>query len=170
MHWYADAAVTSYHPSRLSEACAAGIRRNTTRARTLNDDELRTVWKAGEADGMFGAFVRIALLTAQRRAKLAAMKWADISEDGEWTIPQEPREKDSAGSLMLPPAALDIIRAQPQIGNNPFVFAGRGDGAVQRVQQVEAAVRCQSVQRQALGVARFEKDRAQPHEPRRRFV
>ena len=52
--------------------------------------------------GTFGAFVRIALLTAQRRAKVLTMRWADVSDEGEWTIPQEPREKDSAGSLMLP--------------------------------------------------------------------
>ena len=39
-------------------------------------------------------------------------------------------KKDSAGSLMLPPVALDIIRAQPQMGDNPFVFAGRDDGSV----------------------------------------
>ena len=29
---------------------------------------------------------------------------------------------------MLPDVALAIIRAQPQLGNNPYVFAGRGDG------------------------------------------
>ena len=60
------------------------------------------------------------------------MRWADISDDGEWTIPQEPREKDSAGSLMLPTAALDIIRAQPRLGENPYVFAARALRADQR--------------------------------------
>ena len=42
------------------------------------------------------------------------MRWADISIDGEWTIPREPREKDTAGSLVLPEAALaDHPRAAP---------------------------------------------------------
>jgi integrase len=36
------------------------------------------------------------------------------------------REKDSAGALHLPKAALDIIRAQPQTGN-PYVFGMRQD-------------------------------------------
>ena len=59
------------------------------------------------------------------------MRWADISDDGEWTIPQEKREKDSAGSLLLPPAALEIIRTQPRLGDNPFVFASaRTDGPI----------------------------------------
>jgi integrase len=30
--------------------------------------------------------------------------------------------------LVLPEAALAIIRAQDRIGDNPYVFAGRGDG------------------------------------------
>ncbi len=55
------------------------------------------------------------------------MRWADIS-GGEWTIPKAPREKDTGGVLMLPKPALDIIEAQRKMGNNPFVFAGRGDG------------------------------------------
>jgi integrase len=128
MNWFATRH-DDYHPPIVR-----GMRRQNpkeqTRERTLTDDELRKVWKAAEDGGTFGAIVRIALLTAQRRAKVIGMRWADLSLDGEWTIPQEPREKDSAGSLMLPSVALDIIKAQPRLGNNPFVFAGRGNGAV----------------------------------------
>src|SRR5207344_2757667 len=43
-------------------------------------------------------------------------------------IPAEDREKGTGGSLVLPAMAIDIIRAQPHFGSNPFVFAGRGDG------------------------------------------
>lgn len=95
--------------------------------RILNDEELREVWKAAEANGTFGAFVRVALLTTQRREKLLAMKWDDLNlETGEWTIPQKKREKNTAGSLILPEAALDIIKAQPRLASNPYVFAGNG--------------------------------------------
>ena len=112
-----------------------GMRRQNpkeqVRERILADDELRAIWLAAEANGTFGAFVRVALLTAQRRAKVMTMRWADISDDGEWTIPQEKREKDSAGSLLLPPVALDITRTQPRLGKNPFVFASaRTDGPI----------------------------------------
>jgi integrase len=112
-----------------------GMRRQNpkeqARERILTDDEIRVIWKAAEANGTFGAFVRIALLTAQRRAKVMTMRRADISDDGEWTIPQEKREKDSAKRLMLPLVALDIIRAQPQLGENPYVFASaRSDGPI----------------------------------------
>lgn len=98
------------------------------RARILDDDELRTVWDLAEANGTFGGIVRLCLLTAQRRTKVATMMWADLSIDGEWTIAKEVREKDSAGSLMLPDAAIEIVKAQPRVRDNPYVFAGRGDG------------------------------------------
>jgi integrase len=95
------------------------------RARILDDDEIRTIWKQAEANGTFGAIVCMCLLTAQRSRKVAAMKWADISPDGEWTIAVAAREKGTAGALVLPKAALDIIHAQPQLGDNLHVFASR---------------------------------------------
>jgi integrase len=109
-----------------------GMRRQNpkehTRARILNDAELAAIWKQAETDGTFGALVRLLLLTGQRRAKVAGMKWENLALDGTWTIPQVPREKDAADSLMLPAAAIAIIRAQPRLGDNPYVLAGRGNG------------------------------------------
>ena len=106
-----------------------GMRRTTpaerARTRKLSDDEIRAVWTAAEGDGAFGAFVRLLLLTAQRRDKVASMRWPDISPDGVWTIPGEAREKGHGGALNLPETALAIIRAQPMIGASPYVFAGR---------------------------------------------
>jgi integrase len=96
-----------------------------SRDRILNDDELRAVWK--QANGSFGAFVRLLLLTGQRREKVAAMRWQDIGIDGTWSIPAEDREKGNANRLALPEVALDIIKAQPRFASNPHVFAGRCD-------------------------------------------
>jgi integrase len=99
------------------------------RARTVDDAEIARIWVAADTASSFGAIVRLCLLTAQRSRKVAAMKWADVSPEGEWTIPAEPREKNTAGSLMLPKAALDIIRAQHELGDNPHVFPARiGNG------------------------------------------
>ena len=107
-----------------------GMRRhdNEARARILDDEELRLIWKQAEVNGAFGAIVRLLLLTGQRREKVATMKWADISLDGTWTIDTAEREKGNAGLLQLPPQALSIITTQPRIGDNPYVFAGRGNG------------------------------------------
>jgi integrase len=102
-----------------------GMRRGspTRRDRVLNDDELRAMWAV--ADGQFGAFVKLALLTAQRRDKIATMKWDDLDVNV-WTIATEPREKGNPGELVLPEIALNIINAQTRFGSNPYVFAGRG--------------------------------------------
>jgi integrase len=107
-----------------------GMRRHERGARTriLTDDELRAVWKQGEQHGAFGAIVRLALLTAQRREKIRTMKWSDVSIDGKWTIAADEREKGNAGTLVLPPQALSIITIQPRLADNPYVFAGRGNG------------------------------------------
>ncbi len=98
------------------------------RDRVLGDDELRAVWPVAEASGTFGAIVRLALLTAQRKDKVASLRWEDVGADGVWDIPSEEREKGNGGALVLPEAALAIINEQKRIGANPYVFAGRGDG------------------------------------------
>jgi integrase len=125
MNWY------SVRNDDYTPPIVKGMRRQNPkehqRDRVLTDAEIRLIWKQAETNGSFGAFVRLALLTAQRRAKLATLRWSDIV-DGEWIIPKAPREKDSAGSLLLPKAALEIINAQPKLAN-PFVFAGRADRA-----------------------------------------
>jgi len=97
------------------------------RDRVLDHDEIRKVWTAAEACGPFGAFIQLLLLTGQRRAKVASMKWSDI-EDGSWNIDTETREKGNAETLVLPPLALDIINRQYRIMGNEYVFAGRGAG------------------------------------------
>jgi integrase len=93
------------------------------RSRILSDDELRTVWLAADQAGPYGAILKLLLLTAQRRAKVEKMRWADISPDGIWTVPAEEREKGNGGRLKLPELALEIIGAQPQFASSPFVFA-----------------------------------------------
>ena len=127
--------VMNWHESRSDDytsPIARNMRRTDAkarkRARILDDDELRTVWAVAEGNGTFGAIVRLLLLTAQRREKVAAMKFADVTIDGVWNIPTEDREKGNGGALMLPEAALAIIQGQKRIGDNPYVFAGRGAG------------------------------------------
>ena len=126
--------IMNWHESRSDDyvsPIARGMRRtdpkSRKRARILDDDEIRVVWTVAERNGAFGALVRIALLTAQRRGKVATMEWSHVSVDGVWNIAAEDREKGNAGALALPDTALEIIRAQTRIGENPYVFAGRGD-------------------------------------------
>jgi integrase len=114
--------------------------KETSRDRVLNDDEIRMVWKAAGDAGRFGAIVRLALLTGQRREKLISMEWSDI-RDGVWHVPHEDREKPNGGALTLPPLAMEIIEAQGQLqGNSRWVFPGyRGAGHFAGVGVLKAA-------------------------------
>jgi len=103
-----------------------GMRRSSTkeraRDRVLSDDEIRLVWN--NAEGTFGDLVKMLLLTAQRRDKVATMKWSDVS-DGVWEVSNgNKRQKGTGGELVLPQMAIDIINARPHVGDNPHVFAG----------------------------------------------
>jgi integrase len=118
MNWYAT------RHDDYSSPIIKGMRRSNpkerARTRILDDEELRIIWTA--ANGAFGALVRLLLLTAQRRDKVASMQWGDI-QDGVWRIPTENREKGNAVELILPQMALDIIEAQPRFAGSPFVIA-----------------------------------------------
>ena len=110
-----------------------GMRRTNpaerARSRTLSDDELRALWTVTEAGGSFNALVRFMLLTAQRRGKCVAVQWNDIDDDGVWHIRPDTklaaREKGTAGDLTLSDMALQVVRSQPRLKSNEFVFSGR---------------------------------------------
>ena len=121
-----------------------GMRRTApkahARSRTLADDEIKLFWAASGEAAVYGAFLRTALLTAQRRAKVVTMKWSNIDDEGVWTIPAEPREKTNAGSLKLPELALSIIEALPRIEDCDFVFAGRGSVPINGMSKAKKAL------------------------------
>jgi|AmaraimetFIIA100_FD_contig_111_614459_length_3680_multi_6_in_0_out_0_4 integrase len=123
MFWYASR-VDDYVPP-IVKTMRRTKPAERARKRVLDDDELRTVWKAAEANGTYGALIRLLLLTAQRYTKVLTMKWDDV-DSGVWTIATAPREKGNAGALQLPQAARIIVDALPRYADNPYVLAGRG--------------------------------------------
>jgi integrase len=138
MFWHA-ARVDDYVPP-IVRGMRRGNPKERERDRILGDDEVRAVWTAAESNGAYGAIVRLLLLTAQRREKVLAMRWADIAIDGTWTIGTEAREKGNAGELVLPAVAIDIIRAQPRMGSSLYVFpAARGKGHVRGLAELKRA-------------------------------
>jgi integrase len=128
--------ITTWHTARDENYVSPIVRgmsrvstKERARKRVLSDDEIRALWSV---DGQPGAFAKILLLTAQREAKVATMKWDDISE-GLWTIPTKPREKSNAGELDLPDMALDIINEQPRFVDSPYVFSNRDNGPISAI-------------------------------------
>ena len=99
------------------------------RSRVLNDDELRKVWLAAEQAGVFGAYLRLLLLTASRRSEAAGMRRGELEGTGLWVIPWE-RYKTGAKSktdmpIPLSEAAQAIIAAQPNRGEYIFSYTGK---------------------------------------------
>ena len=106
-----------------------GMRRSSSkeraRTRILSDDEIRLIWS--KAEGTFGDMVKLLLITAQRRDKVASVKWDDVSVDGVWDVANgNKRQKGTCGELVLPPMALDIVRSRPRLVSNPYIFPGPG--------------------------------------------
>jgi integrase len=118
--------IFNWHATRdenYSSPIVPGMRRTSTkdreRNRILSDDEISAVWRS--ATGSYGRLVQFLLLTAQRRDKVASMRWDDL--DGNmWIIRAEEREKGNAGELVLPDIAVDLL-GEPGSG---FVFPGKG--------------------------------------------
>ena len=105
-------------------------RANTTdraRTRVLSDEEIRTIWPALAGTRTFGAFVKMLLLTAQRRDEAAQMSRKEISEDRIWTIPAERYKTKRPNHVPLSTAALAIIEAQPKIDGCDYVFPSRAN-------------------------------------------
>jgi integrase len=102
--------------------------RELARKRILSDDEIRLIWPLLE--GTFGTMLKVSLLTGQRRAKVAAMRWSELAKNGTWSIPSEKREKSNAKTLRLPDYTLNIIRSVERVKGNPHVFAGRGESHI----------------------------------------
>jgi integrase len=108
----------------------------TSRDRTLNADETRAVWQAADGVGYpFGAFFRLALLTAQRRDEVAGMRWADLDLDaGTWTLAAEATKAGRAHVVPLTATAVEILRGLPRkaittergMKPSPYVFTTSG--------------------------------------------
>lgn len=101
-------------------------RPESSRDRVLKMDEIAALWREAALLGYpFGFYLRMLLLTAQRRSEVATMKWADIDlEAATWTIPGTDTKADRANLVPLSGPALEILCAVPQLG--PFVFSTDG--------------------------------------------
>jgi integrase len=59
-----------------------------SRERVLTNDELRWLWRACDAEPLYGPLLRLLLLTGQRLNEVAAMRWSELNDDRTvWTIP-----------------------------------------------------------------------------------
>jgi integrase len=98
------------------------------RERVLSDAELAEVWAAADTLGYpFGPFFKLAILTMQRRAEVAGIRWSEISDDlGVWTVPGLRMKNGRPHDVHLSEAAREILRSIPRIDGRDFVFSTTG--------------------------------------------
>lgn len=100
------------------------------RDRVLSEEELRYLLRALDTEpSLFRTLVRLLLLTGQRRAEVAGMRWSELRDmDGDgarWEIPAE-RTKNKRGHVVpLAAAARELIRSLPHVTD--LVFTTTGD-------------------------------------------
>ncbi|MGB3502262.1 MAG: tyrosine-type recombinase/integrase [Mesorhizobium sp.] len=118
-----------------------GIRRDVhavSRDRTLSDDEIRLFWSATDKLGWpFGPMFKLLLLTGQRRAEVAGMRWGELTmsanEPG-WLIPRERAKNNRTHWVPLAPECIAILDTLPKVKNDTgvsdLVFTTTGETPV----------------------------------------
>jgi integrase len=100
------------------------VGKKIARARVLTDAELRAVWQALEVYGHpYGPLGRLLLLTGQRLAQVAELRWSEIDFDQALvSFPAERMKMDEAFVLPLAPEAKALLTGLPRFKGD-FVFS-----------------------------------------------
>jgi integrase len=122
LNWYASR-VDDFTPPFV-KGMARTKPAERARDRVLSDDEIRAVWQAADRDGTFGAFVKMLLLTGQRKSEVAGARRSEFDGDV-WTIPAERAKLKKRLVVPVSQAVLDIVAAQPP---GEVVFASSRSG------------------------------------------
>ena len=100
------------------------------RDRVLDMSEIAEIWRGCDLLGYpNGHWLKVLLLTGQRRTEVANMRWADLDmEAATWTIPADETKADRKHLVPLSPLVVEIIESAPRIGD--FVFTSQGDAPI----------------------------------------
>jgi integrase len=99
----------------------------TERDRFLDMDEAKRVWdSAGLLGYPYAPFVRLLLLTGQRRTEVASMRWSDLDLDtGRWTMKAGDTKSDRAHMVPLSGPVVELLKPLPQLGD--YVLSTDGE-------------------------------------------
>jgi integrase len=127
-NWLIERSVLETSPCDRVKAPAS----EQDRDRALIDDKLRWLWNATERLGYpFGPFVRLLLLTGQRRDEVAKARFREFPHRALWQIPKERTKNGIAHDVPLSTAAQEVIAALPRIaGRAGLLFTTSGETAI----------------------------------------
>lgn len=112
----------------LATSPCAGVKPpspETSRERILSDPEIALVWRASAAIGQpFGPFVRLLLLTGQRRQEVAKMRTSEIDpEKKTWTLSGVRTKNGDLHAVPLSKLAAETLASVPRISGKPdYIF------------------------------------------------
>jgi integrase len=103
------------------------------RDRVLTEEELRYLLRALKAETtLLGPVIRLLLLTGQRRAEVAGMRWSELRnldcDDAIWEIPGRRTKNKQTHLVPLAPEVRILIIEQPRLGD--LVFSTTGETPV----------------------------------------
>jgi integrase len=105
-------------------ASATEKRKETSRDRVLSESELVAIWReVGDDD--FGRIIKLLILTGQRVAEIAELRWDEVSE-GEITLTPDRVKNKRAHAVPLAPLARELIGARSN--HHTHVFGRFGTG------------------------------------------
>lgn len=100
------------------------------RDRVLTEDEIRSVWKALDAEeergNLVGPAFKLMLVTGQRRSEVLSMRWADVS--GSWWTLRETKSGRSHRVWLTAPALAILDKLRTRTGAIECVFPSRKTG------------------------------------------
>ena len=114
----------------------------SARERVLSDTELAEVWASADTLGYpFGSFFKMALLTMQRRAEVAGMRWSEIADDlSQWTLDGSRMKNGRPQDVHLSEVARAILREIPRIEGCDFVFSTTGRTPISGISKAKLAL------------------------------
>jgi integrase len=111
--------------------------KEVARDRALSDDEVARLWAACGDEGVFGAAIRMMVLTGCRRREVAEMRWDEVDAERRlWTLPAARSKSRHSLAAPLVPAAWDVISSVPRIGD--YVFSTTGDRPIANFVRVKS--------------------------------
>jgi integrase len=122
--WAIREGIAEENPVTGTNDPAAGIR---SRERVLTADEIRIIWNAcGDDD--FGRIIKLLMMTGARRDEIGGLRWNELDFDaGTLKVPSTRTKNHHPLALVLPSAAVDLLRSAPRREGREFVFGGRGE-------------------------------------------
>jgi integrase len=110
-------------PPRIRIAKLIGPRKS--RQRALTDAEIRAYWLGANDLGYpSGAYLKLLLLTAQRRNEVSDARWSEFNFDKAlWTIPAARFKTGREVLVPLSGAAVELLKSLPRFKSGDYVFS-----------------------------------------------